>query len=237
MLRLAERLEVPAVATNPVRYLDPSESVPGRRARVHARARADRGDERVPSQRRRVVEAGFRDARAVRRAAGPRRRDPPDRRALHVRPRAEADPLPGLPDAGGPQRRRDARGTLLARRPRPWREGDRGAPHARASRALDDPADGLRELLPDGRRHRRRHQGDGDLRGVPGLRRGIARVLPRRRSPTWTRCGTTSRSSGSSIRCATSFPTSTSTSSRRGARTSTTWCCRGTATIEPGASR
>ena len=103
------------------------------------------------------------------------------------------DPLPGLPDAGGPQRRRrcwpSAAGAVSANAED---AEDRAPARPAAPRALDDPAHGVRGVLPDGRRHRGRREGDGDPVRVPGERRGLARLLPRPASPTSTRCATTS---------------------------------------------
>ena len=81
MLRFAERLDATAVATNPVRYLAARRRVRRRRAGVHAPHRADRGVQRHAHQRRGLAEAARGDARAVRRAPGPVRPHPDDRRA------------------------------------------------------------------------------------------------------------------------------------------------------------
>ena len=114
--------------------------VRGRRARVHAAPGAARRDERHAPQRRGLVEAARRDARALRRASRSVRRDPRRRRHVPVRPRARAHPLPRLPDAAGAQRRRRARRAMLARRARA-RDARRRAPaRPSAPRALDDPA-------------------------------------------------------------------------------------------------
>ena len=135
-----------------------------------------------------MVETGRGDAPALRRTSRPVRRHDRDRRDMPVRPRPQAGPFPGLPHARGTERRRDPRRALLDRRARPG--DDRGRAPARPDppRALDDPADGLRGVLPHGRRHRGRHPRDGDPRGVPRERRRLARVLPapdlrRRRAP------------------------------------------------------
>ena len=169
--------------------------VPRRRARVHARDRADRRQPRLPQERRGMAEAGRGDAPAVRRAARPLRRDARDRRDVPVRPRPEAGPFPGLPDAG-----RDAaptRSSPSAAGPASRPGDDRGRAPARPDppRALDDPADGLRGVLPHGRRHHGRHPRDGDPRRVPRERRRLARVLPapdlrRRRAPARPRVRT-----------------------------------------------
>ena len=65
MLRFAERLEVGAVATNPVRYLVPEDAFLARRARVHAEDRAHRAEPRHPCERRGISEAFTTDACAV----------------------------------------------------------------------------------------------------------------------------------------------------------------------------
>ena len=115
MLRLAERRRRRRRRDEPRALPRAGRRVRGRRARVHAAHRAARRDERHPAQRRGLAEARRRDARALRRAARPVRRDARRRRHVPVRPGARAHPLPRLPDAGGPQRRRRARRAVLAR--------------------------------------------------------------------------------------------------------------------------
>ena len=114
---------------------------------------------------------------------------------MPVRPRAEAGSFPGLPDAGRTQRRRDLGRALLGRRLRPGDDRGRTPPRPAPSRALDDPTDGLRGVLPHGRRHHGRHPRDGDPRRVPRLGRRLARLLPppdlrRRRAPSRPRVRT-----------------------------------------------
>ena len=126
MLRLAERLEVRAVATNPVRYLVPEDAfladalecmrkiVPIAQNHV---TRANAEGYLKPSRQMRALFA---------RAAGPLRRHAADRRGVHVRPRVEADALPGLPGAGRAERLVGARGAVPARHRGPERDGRRG---------------------------------------------------------------------------------------------------------------
>ena len=57
---------------------------------------------------------------------------------------------------------------------------DRGPARPAAPRALDDPAHGVRGVLPHRGRHRRRREDDGHPGGVPGVGRRLARVLPHR---------------------------------------------------------
>ncbi len=154
--------------------------VPGRRARVHAPDRPGRFRQRVPAERRGVPEAGGGDARAVRRTSGSLRRHARRRGAVRVRPRPRAAALPGLPDAGGPLGGRAAGRAVLARRPRPRPRRDRAAAGTAAPRALDDPADGVRGVLPDRRRHRCRREVDGHHGRVPRQRRRLVGLLPRR---------------------------------------------------------
>ena len=171
---------VPAVATNPVRYLVPEDAFLADALECMREIVPIASNHVSRRERRGLAEARGGDARAVRRASRPGR----------SHPRMSPSGARSTSACGGctsrisrprrPQRRRGARRAVLARRARARRPRDGGAPRPPAPRALDDPADGLRGLLPDGRRHRGRHQVDGDLRGVPGLGRGVARVLPDR---------------------------------------------------------
>ena len=115
MLRFAERLDATRGRHEPGALPGARRRVRRRRAGVHAPDRADRVDQRHPHERRGLAEAAASDARAVRRAAGPLRRARSRSPSVHVRPRAQAGALPGLPDAGGAQRRRAARRAVLAR--------------------------------------------------------------------------------------------------------------------------
>ena len=117
MLRLAERLAVAAVATNPVRYLVPQDAFLADALECMRRI--------VPVASNNVTRANaegwLKPAREMRAlfAERPDLCDATlrDRRAVHVRPGPGARALPGLPDAGGAQRRRRARRAVLARRP------------------------------------------------------------------------------------------------------------------------
>ncbi len=59
-------------------------------------------------------------------------------------------------------------------------KADAAGPGSPGPRARDDRRDGLVGVLPDRGRHRRGHQGDGHPLRVPGLGRGLARLLPDR---------------------------------------------------------
>ena len=101
MLRFAERLEVRAVATNPVRYLVPEDAFLADALECMRKI--------VPIAPNHVTRANaegwLKPARAMRAlfAERPDLCDATlrDRRDVHVRPGVEADALPGLPDAGG----------------------------------------------------------------------------------------------------------------------------------------
>ena len=197
MLRLAERVGGARRRDEPGALPRPRRRVRGRRARVHAAPRAARIDERHAPQRGGLVEAARRDARAVLRAPGPVRRDPRHRRHVPLRPGARAHPFPRLPDVGGPQRRRGARRAELARRARARGARDRGPARTAAPRALDDPAHGVRGVLPHRGRHRRRREDDGHPGARAGGRPPARSCATSPASPTSTRCATTCRSSGS----------------------------------------
>ena len=180
MLRFADRLDATAVATNPVRYLEPADAFVAdalecmRRIVPIASTNVTRTNAEgwlKPPERMRFLFA--------------ERPDLCDR-TLELTERCTFDlgieriHFPDFPTPAG--RSADA---LLAERSwrgvheRGMREDDAAA-RPPAPRAVDDPPDGVRGLLPDGGRHRRRHQGDGHLRCVPGERGGLARVLPHR---------------------------------------------------------
>ena len=114
MLRLADRAEVRAVATNPVRYLVPEDAFLADALECMR--------EIVPIAANHVsrtnAEGWLKPAEAMRLLFAER----PDlcdatleiADSCRVRPRAEAGALPGLPDAGRAQRRRDPGRALLA---------------------------------------------------------------------------------------------------------------------------
>ena len=82
MLRLAERAEVRAVATNPVRYLVPEDAFLADALECMREIVPIAANHVSRSERRRVAEAGRGDAPAVRRASRPLRRDARDRRRV-----------------------------------------------------------------------------------------------------------------------------------------------------------
>jgi hypothetical protein len=132
-----------------------------------------------------MAEARARDAGAVRRAPRPRRRDDADRRVVHLRPRAAHRPLPRVPHATRERRGLGARRAVPARSRAPRDAGHAAGPRPARARARDDRAARVLGVLPDGGRHRCRHQGDGDPLRVPGERRGFARVPGARSCTTW----------------------------------------------------
>ncbi len=152
--------------------------VPGRRARVHARARPARVAPRLAAERRGLPEGRPADARAVRRAPRALRRRGRPGRGVRRRPRHRDRPLSGLPDPAREERRLGPRRALPAGDGGPRGATDAGSRRPAEPRALDDPDDGLRGVLPDGRRHRDRRPGDGHPHRLPRVRRRVARLLP-----------------------------------------------------------
>ena len=198
MLRFAERLEVRAVATNPVRYLVPEDAFLADALECMRKI--------VPIAQNHVsrqnAEGWLKPARAMR-ALFAERPDLCDATLAIAETCAFDLGLKRMhfPDFPVPEGRSAA--SVLADR---CRRGDRGPGHGRhASRSglasstsstmIDEM--GYVGVLPDRGRHRRGHQGDGHPLRLPGLGGGLARLLPHRASPTWTRSATTCRSSGS----------------------------------------
>ena len=225
-----------AVATNAVRYLVPEDAFVADALECMRRIVPVAANHVTRANAEGWLKPARRDARALRRAPGPLRRHARPRRAVHVRPRAAA------PCTSRTSPRRAGRGADAVLAERCWRGvHERGMrettelARATAPRALDDPAHGLRGVLPHRRRHRGRHQGDGHPLRMSRLGGRLARVLPHRhlrRGRAPPRPVVRAVHEPDARR---SCPTSTSTSSRRGARTSTTWCSRATATTAPPA--
>ena len=222
LLRLSRDSGLRALATNGVRYLVPEDAFLADALECMRRIVPPRRQPRDPHQRGGLPEAGGGHAPRLRVGPRPGGADARGGRRLPVRPGDRAGPLPGLPHAEGTQRGVDPGPTMLARVRGPPPEPDPRGPRPPGPRALDDPADGLRGVLLDRCRHRGRHPGDGDPRGLPGFRRRVAGLLRDRASPTSTRSARPGVRAVHEPATATSCPTSTSTSSPPGERTSTT---------------
>ena len=180
MLRFAERLEVRAVATNPVRYLVPEDAfladalecmrkiVPiaqnhVTRANAEGYLKPSRQMRALFNERPDLCDATLRIAETCTFDLGLKR--------LH---------FPDFPVPDG----RSASSVLAERCRRghrgPEREAHAAGPGSPRPRARDDRRARLVGVLPDRGRHRRGHQGDGHPLRVPGLGCRLARLLPDR---------------------------------------------------------